>query len=187
MRVAIIGRPAKEQHFNASDYDEVWGWNATRFPWAKWTRRFNLHKFSYLEGVWQDGLRIEAAYMARETHVPLYTIDPWPKEIAPNNVIFPREKLQGFFRPNYHCSTFDWLVAFAIQLGARKIGIHGISLWGNDQPLSARACGEYWCGIAEGRGIEIEAKEDSDLFTYMHMVRSRQVYGYDDVQILEKR
>ena len=188
MRVAIIGRPAQVQYFNASDYDEIWGWNATRFPWVQtWTRRFNLHRLDHLRRDWADGLRIEAAYIAKEPHVPLYTLDPWPQDMAPTQVIFPREKLRDFPRPDYHCSSVDWLIAFALHLGATKIGLHGISLWSNDQPLSARACAEYWCGLAEGRGVEVVTKPDSDLFTYLHMVKSHQIYGYDDIKLLEDR
>ena len=188
MRIAIIGRPAKEQYFKASDYDEVWGWNATRLPWVKsWTRRFNLHKFEYLKRDWMDDVMREAERRAKEPHIPLYTLDPWPKELEANQIIFPRDKLQDFVRPDYHCSSFDWLIAFAIHLGATKIGVHGISLWAEEMPLSARACGEYWCGVAEGRGVAVDIKPDSDLFAYMHVVKSRQVYGYDDVHILEDK
>jgi hypothetical protein len=187
MRIAIIGGPARKECFNASDYDEVWGMNAVRHPWVKaWTRRFNVNRFAYCEIEWPDGLRLESVYLNREPHVPLYTIDPWPKEIAPNNIIFPRDELRDFPRPDYHCCVTDWLIAYAIHLGATKIALHGISmtLHGN-QPLSARPCVEYWCGLAEGKGIEVAIKEDCDLFAYFHLVKSNKIYGVNYVTLIE--
>ena len=55
------------------------------------------------------------------------------------------------------------------------------------EPISARACLEYWLGVAEGRGVRVTVAEDCDIFAFYHLVKSNMVYGYDDTPIFEDR
>lgn len=181
-KVAIVGGLARPEFFSHSDYDEVWGMNGVRFPWVqKWDQRFNLHPYSYLETTWKDGLRVESSQMLKEPETPLYVIEPWPSDVAPTQIIFPRNEMSKIFRrPNYHCCVVDWMIAFALYSGVTSIGMHGIGLaLQSNQPLSAKACTEYWCGVAEGMGVKIEEKGDCELFVYLTMVKSNASYGYD--------
>lgn len=189
MRIAIIGKLANEEEFDASRYDEVWGMNLVLHPWVKkWTHRFQLHAYQHLEKNWSGGLKQLSEWLHQHKEVPLYTLDRWPDEVAPNQRIFPRQKLEEFPRANYHCCTVDWLIAFAIHLNATAIGLHGVSSdICSDQPLSARACIEYWSGFAAGRGIRMISAADCGLFCYLHLVRSNTVYGYDDTDLFEDR
>ena len=80
------------------------------------------------------------------------------------------------------------MVAFAALLKAKEISLHGIGLnMESREPISARACLEYWCGVAAGRGAKITVAKDCDLFLQYHVVKSRTVYGYDDVRLVEDR
>jgi len=81
-------------------------------------------------------------------------------------------------------------VAHAILEGATEIALHGIGLALDSpraEPISARACLEYWCGVAEGRGIKVTTAEDCDIFLQYHLLKSSTVYGYDDVKLIEDR
>ena len=185
-RVVIIGGNAKEKHFSPpADDAEIWGLNAIRPAWVPdWSRMFNLHLFAHLQRDWPKGIEREKRWIAENKAVPFYTCDPWP-DWAVSQRLFPREelpKLQG----EYHAGSFDWLVAYAVHLGFNQIDLHGIGLnLESGEPISARACLEFWCGYAHGRGIEVIAAPDCDLFRQYHLVRSRTVYGYDDVALIE--
>src|SRR5574341_1831829 len=193
MNVAIIGGMVKDHEavLRLGLNWEIWGVNACRYWWSegdyrgiRWSRWFNLHRYAHLKRDWLPNLEREIRWANEHPDVPYYVLDDWP-QVMPKQHVFPREELQYQPRVDYHAGTFDWLVAYACHLGARSISLHGITLMDSGEPMSARACLEYWCGYAEGRGIEVLA-HDCDLFYQYHVVRSRTVYGYDDVKLIEE-
>ena len=189
LRVAIIGGKAQRQYFRERDDVETWGLNAIRFPWVKkWDRMFNLHILQRLKDYGYN-LETEREWCNENPEVPFYTLDKWPQWWAPGQTLFPRSAMaKRMPRGDYHCGSFDWMVAFAIFLGAKEINLHGIGLCLEaGEPLSARACLEYWCGYAEGRGCKINIAKDTDIFHFYHLVKSKLIYGVDDTPIYEDR
>lgn len=194
MRVAIIGNGASP-HAGAS-YDErwqLWGMNSSyrAHPGLerRWDRMFNLHRLAHLERDCPEYVDWDAAWSRRHPKVPMVVVDSWGKLLT-NQAIFPRAALQKQPRGDYHASSFDWLVAYAIHLKATMIHIHGAKFAldsPREEPISARACLEYWCGYAEGRGITVREHSDCEMFVQYHLVQSRTVYGYDDVKMVEHR
>jgi len=136
----------------------------------------------HLEKEWEYGLFQDILWANQNKNIPFYICDKW-KDV-PTAIIFPRDKMR-FGRYNYHCGSFDWMIAFAIYKGAKEIELHGINLtfeWG--EPISARACLEYWCGYAEAKGIKITTK-NCFIFHPYQMVRTNKVYGYDHFNLIE--
>lgn len=199
LRVAIVGNAKNPQPVvqMAQDGWELWGLNAI-YPFGDanlpWARRFNLHMFEHLKRDWPQGLRYEVERMRQMPNVPLYVLDSWLRadgsKMLPNEQIFPGEEMMAN-QPGgrYRAGSWDWLVAYAAYLGAAEITLHGVYLSldsARDEPISARACLEYWIGYAEGKGIKV-GLFDCDLMYQYHLVRSRTVYGYDDVAVVEER
>lgn len=189
-RVTIVGANAREfTPFRG----ELWGLNAIRPTWAKhfpWTRWFNLHRYDHMARDWATGLVDEIWWAQQHPEIPFYKLDDeWPTTVRlPNPRIFPREAIRRFFKcREYHAGSFDWLVAYAIYLRFQEIRIHGVNLnLESGEPISARACLEYWCGQAEARGIRV-VTVDCGFFCQYHYVRSQTLYGYDDVKLVEDR
>lgn len=198
MKVVMIGGKARPEDMlpeYAEEGWEFWGLNAVRPPWTAdipWARWFNLHRFEHLVRDWSDGLRAEIKWAKENPKVPFYVLDSWQGEL-PNEVIWPRQELaslKGYTVHEYHAGSFDWMVAFAVHLGATEIDIHGCTVGTDsprDEPISARACLEYWIGFAAGRGIRVNIAPSTDIMWQYHLVRSDTVYGYDDVQLIENR
>lgn len=206
MRVRIMGGNAKRQNF-VDDGAEIWALNSIVRPWfPRIDRHFNLHTWERLLAYKYDVERdIELA--AKNTEVPFYTMDAWPTDRSDPKLAavlsdlaieslpikswqqFPYLSLTKMFaRGAYHCGSFDWMIAFAISLGVERIDLHGIGMvLEPGEPISGRACLEYWCGIAEGRGIQILAARDCDLFYFYHLVKSNLIYSVDDTPIYEDR
>lgn len=199
-RVAIIGGGIKERDFwkmhkqtlgeNDDPTLEIWGLNAIRYHFIPfWSRMFNLHTFENLE---KYGWPIEREIEWKREHpdIPFYTMGKWP--VGEGKMLeFPRRFIEDALpraRHNYHCSTIDWLVAYAIALGTPEIILHSIN-WSlaADEPISARACLEYWCGFAEASGIIVSQDERCDNFCFIHIVKSNLIYGPDDTPIFEDR
>ena len=193
-KVIIIGGNAKREHFETPDPRdrvEIWGLNAIRFHWVPWwSRMFNLHLYDRLKSHdWP--VQAEREWAMDHVTVPFYVLDAWPEHWLPKQIIFPGDKLMEMPRGSYHCGSFDWLVAFAIHLGnVREIEFHGVGLERaveGGEPISSRACLEYWCGYATAKGIKISTTEDCALFKFYHVVKSNAIYGYDDTPLVEDR
>ena len=203
MRIAIIGAGAQEEFYDESLYNEVWCLNHIFPEWLTGcSRHFNIHPFERLKEYGYDLLADRDEAQANP-QIPFYVADPWPEGWLPDQRIFPRDELSKLPRGDYHCGSFDWLVAFVVYLNLcaaeltdyemnrhriTEISLHGISLaLEHGEPISARACLEYWCGYAESCGIKVTTAEDCDLFFFFHLVKSRLVYGYDDTPVFEDR
>lgn len=201
LRVAIIAGGAKMRYFEAANYDwrwQVWGLNAIRPDgkqsmqrWRpiRWARMFNLHRFEHLNRDCYEYILADTDWAKENPRVPFYVCDSW-HGLLPNEVIYPLESLHYTLPPRggrYHAGSIDMLVALAIHEGAVEIALHGVGLALDSpraEPISARACLEYWCGYAQGRGVEITVHPDCDLFRQYHLVASDTIYGFDDVKLL---
>lgn len=192
--VAILGPSATWGAGNLYDERwEIWGLNSSyrnQGPATRWARIFNLHRYAHLERDVPQYVDWDSVYSRRHPKVPFYVVDSW-KGLLKNQVIFPQRELAAQPRGRYHASSFDWLVAYAIQLGARNIHIYGAAFaieGPGQEPISARACLEYWCGYAQGLGIGVIAGRDCvGLFRQFNLVMSDSLYGYDDVHMVEER
>ena len=191
MKVAILSGGAN--HFAGADYGkgwEVWGINSVHLSRsARWARMFNLHRLVHLERDCPQYVDWDATWSRRNPGIPLYVVDSW-KGLLTNQVIFQRKALAKQPRTASHASSFDWLVAYAVHLKAKEIHIRGahFALDSNrEEPISAQACLEYWCGYATGRGIKVVPGPDCEMFQQYHLVASHSVYGYDDVHMVEDR
>lgn len=201
LKVAIICGAAKEKYFARARYDwswEIWGLNSIRPDqrmsdqrWAPitWSRMFNLHRFAHLNRDCPEYITWDMHWSKANPRVPVYVCDHWHGLLA-NEVIFPRERLGQQLGPRggkYHAGSIDMMVALAIAEGAVEIVLHGVGLAldsARGEPISARACLEYWCGVAEGRGVKVRTMPDCDIFRQYHLVVSDTTYGFDDVKLV---
>ena len=190
-KIVIVGPSAHQRAINTYDNTwEFWGINsAYRSIAARWSMMFNLHRLAHLERDVPWYVDWDSVFSRRNPKVKMVVVDGW-KGLLKNQVLFPRQDLAGQPRANYHASSFDWMVAYAIHLKATIISLHGARFAldsPREEPISASACLEYWCGYAEGRGIKVWTGVDCEMFVQYHLVESHTVYGYDDVRMIEKR
>ncbi|MBI3936910.1 MAG: hypothetical protein HY323_08030 [Betaproteobacteria bacterium] len=114
------------------------------------------------------------------------TCDVWlafPNPKIPNAKIYPLEKIIPYGR-DYFCSTLPYMIGMAIhQIKTYpNTFLPKIGLWGCDMQLTSeyakeRACVEYWCGRAEGHGIEVVIPDDSPI------LKAGYRYGYDQERV----
>lgn len=103
-------------------------------------------------------------------------------------VSFPRAEVESL--GGYHASSFDWLLALGILVGYRSFYLTGIGFGPTDggEPLSARACLEYWIGYARGKGCTVDVSEPTGLFWNYNYSRTKTPYHYDDTwRLVEDR
>lgn len=186
MKVAIVGNGAGAENAPFKDDDwQCWGENQLyqRFPFADWAwdAWFELHPLD-----WQNLMRPGHLAVLREhCNVPLYLQQE--HEEFPTSQTFPRGKVESLTaNGRFHCCTVDWMVAFAIQQGATEIGLFGVgAMPGIADPLAAKGCIEYWCGVAEGRGIVVIPEPWSALFHGLAVHAFDRPYGYEYVHEID--
>ena len=188
--VAIVGfAPSRLLAPYGEDGWELWSLNdpheepgiPARHAFTRW---FQIHPPRYLAEHWPQGLGDLALHWGDRTGVRLYMDRHYPE--YPDSEPYPVEGVRaltphGFF----HASSFDWMVALAIHEGFKRIDVYGCEFYAyparNREPLSALPCLSYWCGVAEGRGIELNVIGGGHLFKIVHMAvyESGLQYGWD--------
>jgi hypothetical protein len=120
-------------------------------------------------------------YAIRGTGGPLYTAREY--ERFPHATAYPLEWVVRETGSAYLTNSVPFMLAMAIALGAKRIGIYGCDYaYGGDKVERGRACLEYWCGYARAKGIDIYVPPSSSLLEG----GAPRVYGYwsEDVHIL---
>lgn len=187
-KVCIIGGRTKDfktDHYPRAEGWEVWGLNDVHpgsVPESRYDRWFNLHRYEHLQRDWAAGLERQISWANHHPEVPLYILDSWNDKL-PNRRLFPR--VMGFPRDSYHAGSFDMMVAFAIMQGFQRIILRGVDLADpHAEPISARACLEYWIGFADARNIKVNVGPDCELLAQYHLVKSQTTYGWDDIKLV---
>jgi hypothetical protein len=99
-----------------------------------------------------------------------------PVAQLPGSKVLPAQELLEEFDPqHWFCSSsIFWMMARAIKLGAKKIGMWGIDMAAGEEYEMQRAGLHFLTYVARARGIEVGVPMESDLFT------PRFRYGVDE-------
>lgn len=153
------------------------------------TAWFELHSPRYLKQEWA-GDRAHVKALEKLT-VPVYVQEAHRWKRLAHPVTFPRRAIgRQFPRGDYHAGSLDWMLAFALFRGYRRIDCYGVNLGPTDsgEPLSARSCFEYWVGVAEGRGATVKVHAPTGAFWIYNYARHTTPYHYDDTwRLVEER
>jgi hypothetical protein len=112
----------------------------------------------------------------KSTTTPVYMQDVYPD--VPNSVRFPKDEIltmlpnarnNGELIREVDCSP-AWALALGIYQGYKRIEIYGVELESNTEYQYQQGNFKYWCGIAAGRGVELDIH--SSLF-------GSPLYGYE--------
>ena len=192
LKVAIMGGAAKEHSglMQLGREWELWGLNSCMPDWFgpkyrridKW---FHLHQRAALERQIPKHVEWFEQWYERHSEIEFVLLELWDK--CPNATIFPKHSITHLGpRGEYHCGSFDLMLAYALLLGATEVFIAGVKLHTeSSEPMSAGACLEYWIGYAEGQEVKVTVAGDCDLFYNYRLVRDHRMYGYDEFDLVE--
>ena len=189
-KVCLIG--FAETTFEAPwlDHDyEFWGLNNLHdqldVAGRRFTRWFNLHHPGHMKDDWYRNWPSHELWARSQRSLPIYTPEPW--EGCPTTVRFPKEEVEKLPFGWYHASAIDWMSALALREGFQTIALYGLNMDESSEPISARACIEFWLGMAAARGVEIIIPEKSHLMKIFHLVQSKLQYGFEEFHLVERR
>ena len=187
LKVAIIGAGCGDHLAPFGDHDwECWGLNRCWVNYKshesverKYARWFELHRRGFLQ--WESEEE-QAGFLRILRSLPVYVQDitEWPEMLTVQP--FPFEQVQALAPEfaNYHACSIDWMLAYAITEGATQIALYGVEQWHTAEPMSSRACLEFWAGFATARGIKVTSAEGST-FRLAQIVYTKTPYAFDPI------
>jgi len=110
-------------------------------------------------------------WLKNNTEAVIFMQDEYPD--VPMSRKFPLEAIIAAFpgAERYFTTTVGYALAYAIYAGYKRIEVYGVEMETNTEYAHQRPCVAYWCGVAYGRGIEVDF--------HSHTFFQSPLYGYD--------
>jgi len=174
---------AAEWRAATAGHPEVWSCNGLNSDTSGLARMFELHNRAYLKAVHADFADYERRLQHLSAEIAVYTFRPWPKMPS---VLYPKPAVERLSPlGQWHCGTFDWMIALAILEQRPLIRLWGIGFSRCGEPIGAPACSAYWVGLAQGRGIAVEFYRCDTFGKTYQLLESERQYGYEDMVLVE--
>jgi hypothetical protein len=93
---------------------------------------------------------------------------------VPKAMVFPWYEMTEQFGKEFFTSSFAWMMALAITMGAAEISLYGIDMASRDEYIRQRPGFYYFKRRAEERGIKVTAPHESDI------MQPPALYAYQD-------
>jgi hypothetical protein len=77
--------------------------------------------------------------------------------------LLPWQYLVSKYGPYFFTSSLAWMMAMAIEAGAKKIGLYGVDMAATTEYLDQRLGCQYFAQLAVSKGIEVGVPPESDL------------------------
>lgn len=169
-KIAIIGTAPSSRGlapYNDESW-EIWACSAGNMNMVpRVTLWFELHNtLLSQENVSWGGPYLE--WLAKQSF-PLFMQD---NRTISRAMPFPKDEMVKEFSKFFFNSSFSWMMAFAIHVGATEIGLFGVDLASNAEYVLQRTAGHYFCLEAQKRGIKVWTPAESD------MLHAPGLYGY---------
>ncbi len=95
---------------------------------------------------------------------------------VPNAVAYPMKAMVKEFGGDFFTSSFAWMMALAINMGATEIGLFGVDMASREEYILQRPGFYFFRHMARTRGIKVIAPNESDI------MQPPGLYGFSDVQ-----
>ena len=132
---------------------------------------FELHKNLH----WPENAHYGLPYIEwlKRLTIPVYMQD---QGYVPNAVIYPKDEMVNKFGKDYFTSSFSWMMALAIHMGASEIALFGIDMASRDEYIIQRPGFYFFRYVAQQQGIKVWAPNESDI------MQSPGLYAYSDAK-----
>lgn len=91
----------------------------------------------------------------------------------PEAIVYPKDEIVTAFG-RYFTSSIALMLALAIRMGAKEIGLWGVDMTADEEYSHQRPCCEYYLGVARGMGINVTVARQSPI------LRATRIYGLED-------
>lgn len=172
LKIAMIGTAPSSKMlapFNDPSWT-IWGCspgNMNQLPRVDlW---FELHS----NLLWPEHRSYGEPYIAwlKQQTFPVFMQD---QSLVERATVFPKDELVAEFGDIFFTSSFAWMMAYAMKVGAVEIALYGIDMASRDEYIRQRPGFYFFKWQAEQRGIKVSAPHESDI------MQSPPLYAYVD-------
>jgi len=180
--VALVGFSEKSwgPAFDMPEDIELWTVNhAYRLGFSRIDRLFEMHHKDLLKdrNYYERKMQREHIRYLRSASHPIYMLDHYDE--FPASERYPIEDAIALDPHADFCSTFDYMVAFAMLEGIKKILLYGFEMDSDTEWSYQRPSAKEWITRARLSGIEFGG--DSDL------LEKRKLYGYEESEMVSRQ
>lgn len=107
---------------------------------------------------------------------------------VPGAIVYPRDEMVRKFtppsgrRPWFFTSSVTWMMAYALHLGAKEIGLFGIDMAATEEHYSGQKAGcLHMIDLAEGMGCKVTVPPESCL------AQPGPLYGYSEATVFGRK
>jgi hypothetical protein len=170
LKVAILGTaPSSRDKAPYNDPSwQIWSCSPGNMGVPRVDVWFEIHNNLLLpENISYGGPYIE---WLKQQKFPIYMQD---NSLVPNAIALPKDELVGMFGKYFFTSSFAWMMAMAMKMGASEIALFGVDMASKNEYILQRPGGHYFMQLAATRGIRVTVPFESDLAQHPGL------YGYD--------
>ena len=109
---------------------------------------------------------------------PIYMQD---QSLVSKALVFPKDHLVEKFGNFFFTSSFAWMMAMAIDQGAKEIALFGIDMASRNEYILQRPGFGFFKHVAEQQGIKVWAPNESDI------MQPPGLYGFSEVTPLGRK
>jgi hypothetical protein len=172
LKVALIGTAPSSRMlapYNDPSW-QIWGCspgNMNTLP------RVNLWFELHSNLLWPEHESYGRPYIEwlKQQTFPIYMQD---QSLVPNATTFPKDEMVEMFGDDFFTSSFAWMMALAISMGAAEISLYGIDMASRDEYIRQRPGFYYFRQMARQRGVKVSAPHESDI------MQAPPLYAYVD-------
>ena len=160
MNIVILGTAQASMNLApfANDDWNVWACSPGTYNVPKIHRFFELHRWEPGQSWFQpDYIRFLEQFEG-----PVYMSSKVAS--VKNCTLLPWKELVAIYGPYFFTSSIAWMMAMAIEAGAKKIALYGVDMAHNTEYKDQRLGCQYMATIARAQGIEVGVPPESDLF-----------------------
>ena len=172
-RVAICGfAPTSKDLAPFNDKGvEVWGCNELYDHIPRVDVIFEMHDRSEFESTFRNQRHLD---WLRNATIPVYMVKHY--DDIPNSIPYPLQHMTARFG-TYFNNTISYMIALAILMQYKWIGIYGVDMAHSTEYGSQRPSCEYFIGWARGRA-EIQGYPIIHIPEESELLKSNFLYGY---------
>lgn len=178
--VAMVGMASTSRHYAPFDDKSIpiWALNESatpRFDFLKRvTRIYQLHPEWDFRRPYNHNFEDYPNWLKKRHPFEIIMQDVFPD--IPSSKKYPFDEVMQMFGNEacYFTSSMPYLIAHALYEGYDRIELYGFEMAANEEYANQKPCGEFWLGIAIGRGCQVYLPPGCALLGKQMML-----YGYE--------
>ena len=176
MIVNILGKGTGWKEIENAPEGFIYGCNDAFLRTPEVTHAFHMHNmddFGKAEKTASSTRLCKTYANEMRPDMRFITLEHWSE--IPSSEAYPLDEIIEKFGVCYFTSTIDYMIAYALNEGAKEINLYGINMSVKSEYAYEKPGAEFWIGMAMGMGVKVNLQTEH---TSLMKSRDGLLYGY---------